>query len=95
LASQNQGLGFTVMGVVLDQRYVASFCIKLVGVTVSAITALLALRPAEEHSRGEGVCELGSHDREAFMMMASMINRSCTYNISVGPAGVIDLFGGL
>jgi hypothetical protein len=89
--SQNQGLGFLLFGIVVDKAYFLHFFVKLGGLTATAITSLLALRPVPA---GSGPCELSPSDAQAFASTASLINSTCTWTLEIGPAGVFPVTAG-
>jgi hypothetical protein len=84
---QNQGLGFVVFGIVLDKAVLFSLFVKLGTLTATTITAMLTLQP--QAKTGSAICELTVDDKAAFAMVASLLNTSCTFNLTVGPSGVI------
>ena len=91
LNNQNtkQGLGFCVGHRVVDLKTLGNIVAAIVGVATTAVPILFSLRPS---TAGDGVgqesCGLSAAEQAAFQTTASLINASCTYNITVGPAGV-------
>ena len=84
-----QGLGFCVGHRVVDLKTLGNIVAAIVGVATTAVPILFSLRPS---TAGDGVgqesCGLSAAEQAAFQTTASLINASCTYNITVGPAGV-------
>ena len=86
----NQGLGFCVGYRVVDLKTLGNIMAAIVGIATTAVPILFSLRPSTA-SDGVGLggqCELTELQTDAIRGLAGLFNASCTYNITVGPAGV-------
>eukprot|EP01047_Picozoa_sp_COSAG01_P062364 COSAG01_NODE_7919_length_2992_cov_4.821984_3_plen_286_part_00 len=95
LRNQNveQGLGFVVWGRVVDLRTFGNIIAGLVGIGSTVLPILFTLQqsaimPADSESN-DASCELSEAQKVALQSTAQLINANCTFNISVGPSGVI------
>ena len=84
-----QGLGFCVGHRVVDLKTLGNIMGAIVGIATTAVPILFSLRPSTA-SDGVGLesCELTELQTDAIRGLAGLFNASCTYNITVGPAGV-------
>ena len=91
--NDNQGLGFVLFGTVLDKRYFFGLLIRLGAVAATVQTTLLAFRHDEltnAASGGSTGCgSLSTEQQAAFKTFARDINATCTWSLTIGPAGVI------
>ena len=74
---------------VVDLKTLGNIVAAIVGVATTAVPILFSLRPSTA-SDGVGLesCGLSAAEQAAFQTTASLFTASCTYNITVGPAGV-------
>eukprot|EP01047_Picozoa_sp_COSAG01_P054451 COSAG01_NODE_5950_length_3939_cov_1.486719_2_plen_439_part_00 len=87
--NKKQGLGFVLGGVVLDKAYFFGLVTKLCGVAVTLIGSLLTLRHDEAAPTAASTCSSLTQAQEATLHLFQMLNTSCTYNITIGPAGLV------
>jgi hypothetical protein len=86
--NKKQGLGFVLAGTVLDKAYFFGLITKLCGLIVTLIGSLLALRPDEAAAAARS-CSSLTEAQEAGIKAWGLLNTSCTYNITIGPAGLV------
>ena len=80
--NRGKGLGFTLFGTVISHHVLKQLFAPLVTLGSPLLTFLsLAEAPA-------GHCALSDAGALAFQATAGLVNETCTYNLTVGPAGV-------
>eukprot|EP01047_Picozoa_sp_COSAG01_P058737 COSAG01_NODE_6959_length_3416_cov_33.694001_1_plen_526_part_00 len=93
--NSGQGLGFTLFSTVTDRKTLKSLLFAIVGGFTSGYTYLIALRHGnsdEQHGEQHGAigdCGLTSEQQSTFQSVAALVNASCTWNLTIGPGGVI------
>ena len=80
--NRGKGLGFMLGGIVISHHVIKQLFAPLLTLG-SPILTFLSL---SEHSGGH--CVLSDAEALAFQTTAGLINETCTYNLTVGPAGV-------
>ena len=83
-------LGFTVFGTVLDTKLLSWLFTGMMTVlmTVQFHESLIIMALSSDDDDDRKDCELTDEGEAAFQTTASLLNASCTFNISVGPGGV-------
>jgi hypothetical protein len=87
--NKNQGLGFVIFGVVVDKKYFVHLFLKLGALALSAATSIVALTGEKTSVISDGFCGLDSTQQLAIQATMASFNSSCTYNVTVGPDGVV------
>ena len=84
-------LGFTVFGTVLDTKLLSWLFTGMMTVlmTVQFHESLIIMALSSDDDGGK-VCGLSDEGKAAFQTTASLLNASCTFNITVGPGGVFE-----
>eukprot|EP01051_Picozoa_sp_SAG22_P000801 SAG22_NODE_26_length_29806_cov_19.885381_3_plen_78_part_00 len=75
----------------MDKKTINFIMISAASFLGTAIPFIIALMPpyVPPDEDGDSACTLGSQGMEAFQMTASLVNSSCTFNLTVGPGGVV------
>ena len=90
MLNKNQGLGFVLFGIVLDKRYFFSLLVNLGALGATVLTTLLAFRHDVQTDASTGTsCGLTKEQEVAAQSMFTTFNATCTWNLTIGPAGVI------
>ena len=84
-------LGFTVFGTVLDTKLLSWLFTGMMTIlmTVQFHESLIIMALSSDDDDGK-VCGLSDEGKAAFTTTASLLNASCTFNITVGPGGVFE-----
>ena len=82
-----RGPGFIIGNVVIDKVFLKQLLTTVVAFGSSAVVFLVHVGTDQ---RDEVVCGLSDEGKAAFQTTASLLNASCTFNITVGPGGVFD-----
>lgn len=92
---RGQGLGFTVLGIVVDRRILRNAAVAMAGGLSTGITALLALSETGDPIRNEssGLCSGASINAAQVAALAAfrLGNDNCVYNITVNGFEIEDL----
>eukprot|EP01048_Picozoa_sp_COSAG05_P020282 COSAG05_NODE_3406_length_2084_cov_1.447859_1_plen_442_part_00 len=89
--NRGQGLGFVMFGIVIDKAMMNRIFFALVSFLVTVVPIILALhQPANPETRAVGAsgCNLNAA-QEVGLQALSLMNTSCTYNVTFGAGGVI------
>ena len=89
--NRGQGLGFVMFGIVIDKGMMNRIFSALMSFLVTVVPIILALHQPTNSTAGTGGasgCSLNAA-QEAALQVASMMNASCTYNVTFGAGGVI------
>ena len=85
-------LGFTVFGTVLDTKLLSWLFTGMMTVlmTVQFHESLIIMALSSDDDDDRKDCGLTDEGEAAFQTTASLLNASCTFNITVGPGGVFE-----
>jgi hypothetical protein len=90
--NSGQGLGFVLMGTVVDKKTLQTAAFQLIGALTTVVTALFALQTpssaAHATAAGDELCTLSAVQTSIIQSMLMDRNASCSYNISL--ASIID-----
>ena len=81
----DQGLGFNIMGTVVDKRKLMQIFIALVSTLPPVLATVVAMRSNNNKS---SACSLNTEQANAFQSVAAAINATCAFNITVSANGV-------
>ena len=81
--NKNQGLGFTLHGMVLDRSFFLTTFVRLGALTSTAIGSLLALAPKAASSDAEGLSVCTPTADQIAVLAHTLVNRSCSYPMTV------------
>ena len=84
----DQGLGFSIGGSVVDKRKLKQVLVGMATTVSPLFATVMALRPAP--TTGAFVCSLEKQQSLALQVVASNFNATCTYNVTIGPSGVVQ-----
>ena len=90
--NRGQGLGVTVFGVVIDAAMMNKIFTSVVSFMVTVVPIILTLYAPPTKAVDtdtSATCTLTHPEQASIQGTFGLINASCTYNITVGPAGVI------
>ena len=91
---QGQGLGFTVFGTVIDIGMLKKIFTALVSFLLTVVPIILTLHQnhGEENEMRDAANQCGTvTEMHRLLLQGTMalVNASCTWNMTVGPNGVI------
>ena len=83
--NDGKGMGFLVFGVVVDTRLLSQVFLGIFSLASTSIPMIFLLKPSDQTAPS---CALTDSQAAAFQAMATAINSTCVWNISVGADGV-------
>ena len=88
--NHGQGVGFNVLGIVIDNKMLTLMAVKLYAAGSAAGTAILAYTtyyaPGAAAAAGSAQCELSALQLAGIQAVMAGGNASCAYNMTVGEA---------